>query len=144
MSDFSTEEWFCNILWPTYPRGLCNRIGSKSKALLSAKSKVKNETDANILIAGLREQIRYYQKIKKSGAHGSEWTLPMLSTWLNGERWTDEIPSHYELKQKQNTENANVAKKRIYEIYAGRVTARPLGLKTGVKKGSGIILYGIT
>ncbi|MFV2057331.1 MAG: hypothetical protein ACC707_12740 [Thiohalomonadales bacterium] len=66
---------------------------------------------ADILIAGLREQIRYYRKIKKTGAHSSEWNLPMLSTWINGERWTDEIPSHYELKQKQNTEKCACGEK---------------------------------
>ena len=99
MSDFSVEEWFEATLWPTYPRDLCNRIGSKSKALMSVRAKIKTEKEADSLMASLREQIRYYRKLKQSGAHGSEWTLGMLSTYLNGERWNDEIPSHSELKQ---------------------------------------------
>jgi len=104
MADFTITEWFESTLWLTYPRSLCNRIGAKSLALASAKSKIKDEADANKVLSALREQIRYYSKIKKTGAHGSEWKMPMLSTWLNGERWTDEIPSHYELKQKQAKE----------------------------------------
>jgi len=101
MADFTISKWFEETLWPIYPRDLCNRIGAKSLALQSAKSRIKDECDALKVLASLQEQIRYYRKLKKTGAHGSEWKMPMLSTWLNGERWTDEIPSHYELKQKQ-------------------------------------------
>jgi hypothetical protein len=94
------KNWFESELWPTYPRDLCNRIGSKPVALKSALKMVKNKSDATIVIEGLREQMRYLRKLKKSGAHDSEWKLPMLSTWLNQERWGDEIPSHYELQKK--------------------------------------------
>lgn len=112
-ADFTITGWFDDTLWLTYPRDLCNRIGSKSKAMMAAKQKIKDEADANTVISGLREQMRYYRKIKKSGAHGSEWKMPMLSTWLNGEQWTNEIPSHYEHKQKMATKQCECGEPTI-------------------------------
>jgi hypothetical protein len=72
---------------------------------------VKSEKDADSLMTGLREQMRYYRKLKTTGAHESKWTLGMLSTYLNGERWTDEIPSHYELQQKQTKKKCDCGNK---------------------------------
>lgn len=103
--DFTITDWFDDELWQHYPRDLCNRIGSKSKALISVKAKVKNRDLANKIMASLREQILYYRKVKKSGAHGAEWKMPMLSTWLSGERWTDEIGSHSDLASKRAAKN---------------------------------------
>ena len=100
---FEIEIWFESEFWPTYPRDLCNRIGSKSKALASAIKHIKNKEKADIVISGLREQMRYFRKIKKTGAHGSEWKMGMCVTWLNGEHWADEIPSHYELGKRLET-----------------------------------------
>lgn len=111
MTDFTVSDWFERELWPTYPRDLCNRIGSKSKALLNVKGKVKNRDIANTIMASLREQMRYYRKVKAGGAHGAEWKMPMLSTWMSGERWTDEIGSHSELKLKLVSKDCKCGKK---------------------------------
>jgi len=100
MTDFSCKTWFENTFWPTYPRDLCNRIGSKSKAFTSAVAHVKSNEMADIVIRGLREQMLYYRKLKKKGEHDSAWKMGMCVTWLNGEHWADEIPSHYELERK--------------------------------------------
>jgi SRSO17 transposase len=99
MSEFACKPWFEEVFWPTYPRDLCNRPGSKSKAMASAIKRVKDSETAGVVIDGLREQMRYYRKLKKSGKHDSEWKMGMAVTWLNGEHWTDEIPSHYELQK---------------------------------------------
>lgn len=102
---FDFDHWFDNVFWPTYPRDLCNRIGSKSKAQTAGKAKIKSDELAEKVVSSLREQIRYYRKLKKTGKHESAWKLPMCSTWMNGERWNDEIGSHYEL-------NAAIASKK--------------------------------
>jgi hypothetical protein len=98
MAIFDITQWFEQTFWPTYPRDLCNdKPGSKSKALTSAKSKIKSEDKANQVISGLRDQMRFYRKLRNARKHESEWRMGMVSTWLNGERWTDEIGSHTHL-----------------------------------------------
>lgn len=99
-TNFDLDNWFDSLFWPTYPRDLCNRVGSKSKALHSVAKQVKSQNTANLIMEGLREQMRYFRKLKQSGAHASEWKMGMAVTWLNGEHWADEIPSHYELAKK--------------------------------------------
>lgn len=113
MTDFDVNEWFENVFWPTYPSDLCNRKGSKTKALTSIRAKVKTQANADTVIAGLREQMRYYRKLKKAGEHQSKWILGMCVTWINGEHWSDEIGSHYEhnknLEQKKCACGAEVS-----------------------------------
>ena len=99
--DFVVNNWFENVLWPTYPRELCNKIGPKSTALTAAIKKVTSQEIADVVMAGLREQMRYNRKLKNTNNHESQWKLGMCVTWLNQERWTDEIPSHYELQKSQ-------------------------------------------
>jgi hypothetical protein len=129
MTDFTITDWFDRELWPTYPRDLCNRIGAKNKALSSTKAKIKNRDIANTVMAGLREQMRYYRKVKAKGGHGSEWKMPMLSTWLNGEQWSNEIGSHSELKQKYEATDCACGAKANIQNFCWKCYEEKVGAK---------------
>jgi hypothetical protein len=80
-------------------------------------------------MASLREQMLYYRKVKKSGAHGSEWKMPMLSTWLSGERWTDEIGSHSDLIKKSSSKNCECGAEADIASLCWSCYDRTIGIK---------------
>jgi len=79
--------------WSAYP----NR---KGKGAAEKKyQKITQEEHTAILLA-IDAQKRYRVAAKKTGEFMPEWCMP--ATWLNQQRWLDEIPSHAEIKEKQN------------------------------------------
>ena len=71
--------------WKTYPIDLCSRRGSKPKA-----KKIFDSIDEEMkkqIIVNMRELMRVDRAVKKAGDFVSRW--PMVTTWLNGERWED-------------------------------------------------------
>jgi len=129
MTEFNVDTWFEATFWPTYPRDLCNRVGSKTKALTSAKMRIKSADIANVVISGLREQMRYYRKVKAKGGHASEWKMPMVVTWLNGEQWSNEIGSHSELQRKTEVKNCSCGAKANIQNFCWKCYETKVGAK---------------
>jgi len=73
------------LFWSTYPSDLCNRKGSR-KVAEQKWDKLDAEVQQQILV-NLRELMRVDRKLKKMGEFVAKW--PMVSTWLNQERWQD-------------------------------------------------------
>ena len=73
------------LFWQTYPLDLCTRRGSKAKAKVIF-DKLQEDMQKQIVI-NLRELMRADRALKKAGQFVSRW--PMVTTWLNGERWND-------------------------------------------------------
>ena len=73
--------------WQNYP----NRKGKGAAA--KKYEKIDDETHKSILLA-IEAQKRYRNLAKKTGEFMPEWCMPV--TWLNQQRWLDEIPSHAE------------------------------------------------
>ena len=73
------------VFWQTFPADLCNRKGSKKKARIQW-DKLTPDIHAQIII-NMRELIRVERRLKKSNEFVPKW--PMVTTWLNGERWAD-------------------------------------------------------
>jgi hypothetical protein len=74
-----------STFWETYPVDLCNRRGSKKKAEL-----IYDKLDDDVkkrAIVNMRELMRVDRALKKAGEFVPKW--PMVTTWLNGERWED-------------------------------------------------------
>ena len=100
----SFEDWY-EIFWQTYPKDLLHgKRGAKEGAFKTKLKNLKPEKRDEIL-ASLREQIRYYRKLKNSGEHETKWCFPMVSVWVNQNRWSEEIDSHYELQEKIRAES---------------------------------------
>lgn len=112
------QHWFEHKFWPTYPRDLCNQIGPKSRALNKSMRILEGKPELAIeIMASLREQMLYKRKAKKLGEHKSVWIMPMAITWLNQEQWTNEIPSHYKLMEKQREKKCECGK----PVHIGRL-----------------------
>jgi len=73
--------------WQAYP----NRKGKGAAA--KKYEKIDEETHKAILLA-IDAQKRHRNLAKKTGEFMPEWCMP--ATWLNQQRWLDEIPSHAE------------------------------------------------
>lgn len=100
------EDWFPTwfaTFWGVYNgKKLCGnstKKGPKTKALESAKRKVKTKEKAKVIIDALRAQIRYHEECKRKG----DWqpNFPMVMTWVNQERWSTEIDSHSDIQDKR-------------------------------------------
>jgi len=78
--------------WSSYP----NRKGKGAAA--KKYEKIDADTHKTILLA-IEAQKRYRAAAKKTGEFMPEWCMP--ATWLNQQRWLDEIESHAELKEKK-------------------------------------------
>ena len=76
-----------NLFWESYPVQLCNRKGSKKKAL-EIWEKIP-ESEYGKILTNMRELARADMKCKQMGGKRSDWIWPMVTTWLNGERWAD-------------------------------------------------------
>lgn len=73
-----------------------------TRALKSwAKAVKKGNGTASAIMDALSKQIAHKAHLKSTGAFCPEWPHP--STWLNDERWKDEIPEQSE----QRTDNSN-------------------------------------
>ena len=71
--------------WQNYP---CR----KGKGAAAKKyEKIDADTHKSILLA-IDAQKRHRQAAKKTGEFMPDWCMP--ATWLNQQRWLDEIPSH--------------------------------------------------
>ena len=77
--------------WQAYP----NRKGKGAAA--KKYEKIDVETHKSILLA-IDAQKRHRQAAKKTGEFMPEWCMP--ATWLNQQRWLDEIPSAQETAEK--------------------------------------------
>ena len=83
-ASMSVEDAF-EIFWKTYPK----RSGSnpKKNAFKKFSSALKRGVSADDIISGAEKLSLYHQS---KGDDGSEF-VPMAQTWLNQERWEDEI-----------------------------------------------------
>jgi hypothetical protein len=77
--------------WQSYP----NRKGKGAAA--KKYEKIDVETHKSILLA-IDAQKRHRQAAKKTGEFMPEWCMP--ATWLNQQRWLDEIPSAQDTAEK--------------------------------------------
>jgi hypothetical protein len=77
--------------WRAYP----NRKGKGAAA--KKYEKIDDSTHKQILLA-IEAQKKYRAAAAKTGEFLPEWCMP--ATWLNQQRWLDEIASHAELKEK--------------------------------------------
>lgn len=73
-------QWF-DAFWDLYPRKV-NKKKSKEKFFKICK----DENTFNAIMRGLKKQIKTSQWQKESGQY-----VPHPTTWLNGERWQDEV-----------------------------------------------------
>ena len=94
MTDFT-------VFWSTYPADLCNRKGSRKKAEI-IWDKLTTEIQDQILV-NMRELMRVDRKCRKAGEFVPRW--PMVTTWLNGERWEDitDIKQSHEMPATEKT-----------------------------------------
>jgi len=76
-----------DAFWQAYP----NRKGKGAAA--KKYEKIDEDTHKAILLA-IDAQKRHRNLAKKTGEFMPEWCMPV--TWLNQQRWLDEIPSHAE------------------------------------------------
>jgi len=76
-----------DAFWQAYP----NRKGKGAAA--KKYEKIDDATHKAILLA-IDAQKRHRTLAKKTGEFMPEWCMPV--TWLNQQRWLDEIPSHAE------------------------------------------------
>lgn len=74
------NNWF-DAFWKLYPKKV-----EKKKAMAKFKKMCKTEKQFNIIINGLKRHIKSEQWQKEHGKY-----VPYPTTWLNGERWNDEI-----------------------------------------------------
>jgi len=86
-----------DLFWETYPHKV-----SKGQAVKAwDKISPDEELEKKILLA-LSAQKKYRGEAKSTGEFVPPWKYP--ATWLNGQCWLDEIPSHGALKEKQNAQ----------------------------------------
>jgi len=84
--------------WQAYP----NRKGKGAAA--KKYEKIDEDTHKAILLA-IDAQKRHRNLAKKTGEFMPEWCMPV--TWLNQQRWLDEIPSHAETKEKSEVKKCH-------------------------------------
>lgn len=89
-----------DLFWESYPtkKGKGAARTAYEKAM---KGNDKDELHKDIMLA-IEAQKRYRTEAKSTGEFIPQWKHP--STWLNQECWSDEIPSHAELKNSQPPE----------------------------------------
>lgn len=100
-----SENWFAEwwpIFWGTYNWKHIGMDGSaqkgpRSKALEIAKRKVRSREKAQEILTSLREQIRFREHMVKLG--NKQARFPMVTVWLNQERWSTEIDSYSETRE---------------------------------------------
>jgi len=80
--------------WRAYP----NRKGRGAAA--KKYEKIDDDTHKTILLA-IEAQKRYRVAAAKTGEFMPDWCMP--ATWLNQQRWLDEVGSHAELKEKSES-----------------------------------------
>jgi len=86
-----------DLFWETYPHKV-----SKGQAVKAwDKISPDEELEKKILLA-LSAQKKYRGEAKSTGEFVPPWKYP--ATWLNGQCWLDEIPSHGALREKQNAQ----------------------------------------
>ena len=87
-----------DAFWQAYP----NRKGKGAAA--KKYEKIDDETHKSILLA-IEAQKRYRAAAAKTGEFVPEWCMP--ATWLNQQRWLDEIASHADLKEKSESKKCH-------------------------------------
>ena len=75
-----------DLIWATYPRKAAKAFARKVWAKLNPTSELAQKILGAI------------QSWKESGVWEDQRYIPHLATWLNGERWEDELPA----KKKEN------------------------------------------
>lgn len=88
-------HWF-NAFWELYPRKV-NKKKSKEKFLKVCK----DENTYNSIMHGLKKQIKSVEWQKDGGQY-----VPHPTTWLNGERWLDEVDELHSYDSKNNNMTA--------------------------------------
>ena len=74
------------IFWATYPLHV-----AKKKAAQAWARAALDADEQGVVLAALRAQIAHRAHTRAVGQWMPEWPHP--ATWLNGERWTDELPA---------------------------------------------------
>lgn len=94
--------------WQAYP----NRKGKGAAA--KKYEKIDDETHKAILLA-IEAQKRYRTAAAKTGEFMPEWCMP--ATWLNQQRWLDEIASHADLAEKAESKKCHCGNDWPCEIH---------------------------
>jgi len=89
----SFDDWYSR-----YPKKVGK--GAAKKAWDKIKPDAKMEED---MIFSIGAQKRYKAEAKAAGEFVPVWCNP--STWLNEQRWEDEIKSHADLKERVNSKS---------------------------------------
>lgn len=84
--------------WKAYP----NRKGKGAAA--KKYEKIDADTHKQILLA-IEAQKKYRLAARTTGEFMPDWCMPI--TWLNQQRWLDEIPSHAALKEKAESKKCH-------------------------------------
>ena len=79
--------------WATYPR----RVG-KGAALKSWEKLNPDDNLTQEILLAIQAQIRWKHEAKKTGEFVPDWCHP--ATWLNQQRYLDELGSYVELREK--------------------------------------------
>ena len=87
-----------DAFWQAYP----NRKGKGAAA--KKYEKIDDDTHKAILLA-IDAQKRFRVAAAKTGEFVPEWCMP--ATWLNQQRWLDEIASHADLKEKSESKKCH-------------------------------------
>lgn len=131
MTEQSFNDWY-EIFWQTYPKDLLHgKKGAKEGPFKEKLRGFKQEKRDDILFS-LREQVRYYRKLKNAGEDKTKWCFPMVSVWVNQARWSEEIESHAELQEKIEAKSCKCGKPvhgprftECYECHAETIRRTP-------------------
>ncbi len=104
--------------WTLYPR----RVARKDA--LNAWAKVR-EVDRVACLVALVDWRQVWR------ARGDDQFVPHAATWLNGERWTDEIPVEFT----RPTHASHVAAKQLDQTERGPIPPRVLEALAKLRKG---------
>lgn len=109
MTDYNPEEYFEGVwTWWRLTKYHHGKPGSKAVALKSWGKKAKTKDLADTIYGSLQAQVRYAADQDKHGQQPDR--MPHLSTWLNQDRYSDEIGSHAEIREKVEANKCHCGK----------------------------------
>jgi len=116
--EFNLQIWFDGF-WAMYEPKLCKGQaqlkGAKSMAFKAAQKHIKDEETAKKALMALAAQKKYFFECPDHPR------FPMVATWLNQERWTTDIDSHAELKERVSGKKCRCGKEATLSMPDGMI-----------------------
>ena len=95
------EEWHDTKFWPAYPTDLSHKKkGSKGESRDAMIKINPDEKERDRIMAAMSAQIRYYRKAMNNNEQEDRWKH--ACRYIKQQQWDDEIPSTYELQERQS------------------------------------------